>query len=98
MHVRVTILPILVLVGMTAYAQRVGQPNTTAQQDVGQQEANCQAKLSDAENNFVAGKFYGIPSLLQSCLDDGGFSREEQVRVYMLLSQVYLLTDDPSNA
>jgi hypothetical protein len=68
-------------------------------QDLQQAEqADCQSTLSAAENDFVAGKFYGIPSLLQGCIDRSAFSKEEQLRVYMLLTQAYLLSDDPNNA
>jgi hypothetical protein len=68
-------------------------------QDLQQAEqADCQSTLSAAANDFVAGKFYGIPSLLQGCIDRNAFSKEEQLRVYMLLTQAYLLSDDPQNA
>jgi hypothetical protein len=80
------ILPML-LMGTAVFAQQAGQ-----------QEADCQTLMTEAENDFAAGKFYGIPTLLQGCLDRGEFSREERIRVFMLLTQVYLLTDDPANA
>jgi opacity protein-like surface antigen len=61
-------------------------------------EADCAAVLLTAENEFAAGRFYGLPSLLQACIDDNSFSNEEKLRVYMLLTQAYLLTDDPTSA
>jgi hypothetical protein len=69
-----------------------------AQESEQVQDVSCQATLSAAENDFVAGKFYGIPSLLQGCIDRNAFSKEEQFRVYMLLTQAYLLSDDPASA
>ena len=51
--------------------------------------------LSHAESEFSAGHFYAIPSILQKCLQGQGFSREQKVRAYLLLSQVYLVIDDP---
>ena len=56
----------------------------------------CAEVLNQAEEEFSAGHFYGIPSLLKDCLDN--FSDEQKVRAYMLLSQAYLLIDDPIGA
>lgn len=61
-------------------------------------EVNCAALLSEAENDFAVGRFYGIPTLLKGCIDENQFSNEENMRVYMLLTQVYLLTDEPLSA
>ena len=61
-------------------------------------EADCASALLTAENEFAAGRFYGLPTLLKECIDSNGFSNEEKLRVYMLLTQAYLLTDDPTSA
>jgi Outer membrane protein beta-barrel domain len=63
-----------------------------------QGDTDCLTTLSHAENEFAAGRFVGIPDMLKDCLDRNRFSNEEKVRVYMLLSQVYLLTDNPGAA
>lgn len=63
-----------------------------------QGDAECLATLSHAESEFAAGRFFGIPALLKECLDRDKYSNEEKVRVYMLLAQVYLLTDNPTEA
>lgn len=63
-----------------------------------QGDTDCLTTLSHAESEFSAGRFYGIPEMLGSCLKGNRFSNEEQVRVYMLLTQVYLLTDNPAAA
>lgn len=63
-----------------------------------QGDAECLATLSHAEAEFAAGRFISIPSILQDCLDKNKYSNEEKVRVYMLLAQVYLLTDSPAEA
>lgn len=63
-----------------------------------QGDTDCLTTLSQAESEFAAGRFYGIPSLLEECIKSNKFSNEEKVRVYMLLSQVYLLTDNPTAA
>lgn len=63
-----------------------------------QGDTDCLATLSHAESEFAAGRFVGIPDLLKECLDLNRFSNEEKVRVYMLLTQVYLLTDNHQQA
>ena len=63
-----------------------------------QGDTDCLTTLSHAESEFAAGRFVGIPELLKDCLDRNRFSNEEKVRVYMLLSQVHLLTDNPAAA
>lgn len=61
-------------------------------------ETGCLEKLSASENEFTAGRFYGIPSILKECIDNNGFTNEQLVRAYLLLTQVYLLIDDPIGA
>src|ERR1041385_7121720 len=63
-----------------------------------QGDTDCLTALSHAESEFSAGRFYGIPAMLEDCLKRNRFSNEEKVRVYMLLTQVYLLTDDHAAA
>lgn len=59
------------------------------------QKADCLQVLGQAEDEFNAGHFYGLSSLLQECLESNGFTNEQRVRAYILLTQAYLLTDDP---
>lgn len=65
------------------------------------QEANpskatdCEQILIQADDEFNAGRFYGLPALLKPCLDNGNFSNEQRVRAYLLLTQAYLILDDP---
>lgn len=61
-------------------------------------EGDCLGTLSHAEQEFAAGRFFGVPALLKDCIDRNRFTNEEKVRVYMLLTQVYLLTDAPEKA
>src|ERR1044071_1212444 len=81
--------PIFVLV----IASTLGTIRSLAQGDT-----DCLTKLSTAESEFASGRFYGIPAMLDECLKGNKFSNEEKVRVYMLLTQVYLLTDNPLEA
>jgi hypothetical protein len=58
------------------------------------QDTDCEQVLTQADDEFQAGRFYSIPSMLKSCLD-GGFSNEQRVRAYLILTQTYLILDDP---
>ena len=61
----------------------------TAQED-------CELTLTEATDEFQAGHFSNIPSILSKCIDK--FSNEQQQRANLLLTQTYLLLDDPIGA
>jgi hypothetical protein len=61
------------------------------------QVRDCEQILTQADDDFIAGRFVGIPSMLKPCLESG-FTREQQVRAYLILTQVYLIIDDPIGA
>lgn len=52
----------------------------------------CSETLTIAGNRLDKGKFYEIPDLLEECLNNGGFTKDEEIRAYRLLtlSQLYL--------
>lgn len=58
------------------------------------QEVTCEQVLNQATEEFNSGRFYGVPGMLANCISDG-FTREQRQRAYLLLTQVYLLLDDP---
>jgi opacity protein-like surface antigen len=58
---------------------------------------SCEEQLNAATAEFDAGRFYGIPAMLKPCIDNG-FSREQRQRAFLLLTQAYLLLDDPIGA
>lgn len=58
------------------------------------QKDDCEHTLNVALEEFNAGHFYGIASILKPCIENG-FTREQQQRAYLLLTQTYLLIDDP---
>lgn len=74
---------IFLLHSVSATAQETDQPNS-----------DCEQILIQADDEFNAGRYYGIPALLKPCLDRG-FSNEQKVRAYLLLTQAYLILDDP---
>jgi len=61
------------------------------------QNTDCEQTLSLAAAEFEAGRFYGLPEILKSCLKSG-FSTEQKIRAYLLLTQTYLILDDPAAA
>lgn len=61
------------------------------------QAGDCEQTLSLATAEFEAGRFVGLPNILKSCLSSG-FSKEQKVRAYLLLTQAYLILDDPTAA
>ncbi len=58
------------------------------------QTPECTQTLAQANEEFNQGRFFGIASILQECLEDG-FTIEQQVQAYHLLTQAYLILDDP---
>ncbi len=58
-------------------------------------EMNCEQKLDRADEEFSAGHFYAIPSILGKCLEDNEYNSDQKVRAYLLLCQAYMILDDP---
>jgi Outer membrane protein beta-barrel domain len=64
---------------------------------VGKEKSDCEASLAVAAKEFTEGRFYSLPSILKSCLQKG-FTKEQKIRAYILLCQVYLINDNPTEA
>src|SRR5688572_22877137 len=60
------------------------------------QKRDCEQTIAYATDEFNAGHFYAVPSILDSCLN--GFNRDQKQRAQLLLTQTYLLLDDPIGA
>ncbi len=58
------------------------------------QDVDCSQALAQAEDEFTAGHFYAIPTILGKCPEQG-LSQEQTVRAYLLLCQAYLILDNP---
>ncbi len=58
------------------------------------QGKDCEQILNQATVEYEAGRFYSLPGILKPCLDNG-FSKEQKVRAYLLLTQSYLVLNDP---
>lgn len=61
-----------------------------------QAQEDCELTLAQANEEFQAGHFSSVPSILSPCIDK--FSVEQQQRAHLLLTQTYLLLDDPIGA
>jgi hypothetical protein len=59
-------------------------------------EMDDEQVIAQATEEFNAGHFYSVPSLLGERLK--GFNRNQRQRAYLLLTQTYLLLDDPIGA
>lgn len=62
------------------------------------QNTSCTQNLNSAEDLFEEGNLLDIPRLLNSCFRKSGFSREETIRAYRLLTLVYIYTDNEALA
>jgi len=51
--------------------------------------------LIQADAEFNSGRYYGLPALLKPVLDSRETTNEQLVRAYLLLTQTYLILDDP---
>jgi Outer membrane protein beta-barrel domain len=58
------------------------------------QAPDCEQILNQADEEFKAGRFFSIPTMLKPCLETG-FTNEQKVRAYLILTQSYLILDDP---
>lgn len=99
MSIRKLLLFIIIIValgGIDSWGQEPVSP--VKQQPVPTQELSdveCDQKLIDAQAEFAAGHFYGIPSLLGPCLEGSQLSKDQLVAAYLILCQTYLIIDDP---
>ncbi|HYG01538.1 MAG TPA: porin family protein [Chryseosolibacter sp.] len=57
---------------------------------------DCELTISEANTEFQAGHFYNIPAILDKCR--GSFTADQSQRAHLLLTQTYLLLDDPIGA
>jgi opacity protein-like surface antigen len=62
-----------------------------------QAQNECELTLTRATEEFNAGHLYGIPSMLNDCLNKNQ-NREWRQRAYLLLAETYLLLEDPIGA
>ena len=60
------------------------------------QALDCEQTIALATEEFNAGHFHSVPSILNECLNS--FNRDQRQRAFLLLTQTYLLLDDPIGA
>lgn len=59
------------------------------------QDVDLEAILIQADSEFNAGRYYGLPALLKPVVESSKATHEQKVRAYLLLTQAYLILDDP---
>jgi len=64
---------------------------------VSQAQNECEVTLTRATEEFNAGHLYGIPAMLNDCINKNQKSEWRQ-RAYLLLAETYLLLEDPIGA
>ncbi len=52
-------------------------------------QSNCERNLQDAKSDYNTGNLYAIPGKLTDCLEEG-FTKEEKIDAYRLLTLTYL--------
>ena len=62
-----------------------------------QAQSECELTLTRATDEFNAGHLYGIPAILNDCLNKNQNDAWRQ-RAYLLLAETYLLLEDPIGA
>ncbi|MEX1239650.1 MAG: hypothetical protein WEB30_08030, partial [Cyclobacteriaceae bacterium] len=60
------------------------------------QALDCEQTIALATAEYEAGHFHSVPSILSECLNN--FNRDQRQRAFVLLTQTYLLLDDPIGA
>lgn len=60
------------------------------------QATDCEVTLNQAFDEFNAGHFYSISTILAPCMNK--FTKEQRQRANLLLTQTYLLLDNPAEA
>jgi hypothetical protein len=55
---------------------------------------NCEANLTQAQEWLDQGRLNGISALLNACLNNG-FTKEQKVQAFRILTMTYLYNDDP---
>jgi Outer membrane protein beta-barrel domain len=62
-----------------------------------EENASCEQTLNQASAEFDAGRFFGLATMLNECLNNG-FTKSQRFRAYYILTQSYLVLDDPTAA
>ncbi len=75
---------IVTFIIITSFAQKDNEKDTDREQIILQ-----------AGDEFNAGRFYGLSTLLKPVIEDPKTTNEQKVRIYLLLTQAYLILDDP---
>ena len=59
---------------------------------------DCAEILQNAQSTYDEGQIHLVPEMLQSCMNNGGFAKEELVSAFRLLAMSYLILSEPEKA
>jgi hypothetical protein len=62
------------------------------------QTASCTQTLRLAQSTYEQGRLHEIPTILKTCLDNGGFTQQEKVNAYKILINSYIYLEEPELA
>jgi outer membrane protein W len=62
------------------------------------QQPNCSQTLRLARSTYDQGRLHELPGLVKGCLGDDGFTKQEKVEAYKLLTMAFLYLEEPEKA
>jgi outer membrane protein W len=62
------------------------------------QQPNCSQTLRLARSTYDQGRLHELPSLMKDCLSKDGFTKQEKVEAYKLLTMAFLYLEEPEKA
>lgn len=59
---------------------------------------SCAQTLRLAQSIYEQGRLHEIPPILQKCFDENGFSQQEKISAYKILTNTYIYLEEPEKA
>lgn len=59
---------------------------------------SCAQTLRLAQSVYEQGRLHEIPAILEKCLKENGFSKQEKVNAYKILTNTYIYLEEPEKA
>ena len=59
---------------------------------------SCAQTIRLAQSIYEQGRLHEIPPVLQRCLDENGFTKQEKVNAYKILANTYIYLEEPEKA
>lgn len=59
---------------------------------------SCAQTLRLAQSVYEQGRLHEIPGILQKCIDENGFTKQEKVNAFKILTNTYIYLEEPEQA